>query len=441
MPEATLAQTRRRQLPVDAGTIRCGLFTRAGDPGNTRWLAIADVARTAHVPASLGDNDRLADAVLRRHRIGTRARFAHSVRLRLASEWSYADADDTAAKPLVADAVAAATILAVIVATAPGASMTGQGLLKLAASLTGRSQEDMGRQAGNMLGPSIARTGRWRSTINNDGSPLQLCIGLQVGAAPVIRLLADPAAKTSDIGQRKQELEQAVDSLLEQQAPDMHAACQVLMERMLPADTLARAALSTGGAWLATNLSGPGMALYVSTKWGDPAARWSRARHWLGGLVPDRLARHTQLVSAGIEGHSAATARAKLYWRIGNKAALADLGLSLAESAEVRDFLSIVIGTRHIPRSAIVGSIGIPFASAVAEEMPGDIKLDVCAHCVQRPPEQWLTIIERCCRRYGLTWCHQVNDLAAFGELAFIGLGLDQTHRPRLNLYLKSLPQ
>lgn len=323
--------------------------------------------------------------------------------------------------------------------------MTGQGLLELAASLTGRSQNDIVRQAASMLGPSASQAGPWRSTLNNDGSPLQLCIGLQVDATPIVRLLADPAAKTSDLRQRKQELGQAVHGLLEQRAPDLRPACHALMERMLPADTLARAALPTGGAWLASNLSGPGMALYVSTKWGDPAARWRRAQHWLGSLIPDRLARHTQLISAGIEGSSANNARVKLYWRVGNKAALADLGLSLAESVEVRDFLHLVIGDRHIPRSAIVGSVGMSFAGVAAEatpnNKPGDIKLDVCAHCVQRPSEQWLTIIDLCCRRYGLTSCPQVNSLDGLGELAFIGLGLDQTHRPRLNLYLKPLQQ
>ncbi|MFT5533754.1 MAG: hypothetical protein ACI802_001988 [Candidatus Paceibacteria bacterium] len=330
-----------------------------------------------------------------------------------------------------------------------GLSMIGQGLLEMAASLTGRAQKEIVQQATNMLGPSASQTGPWRSTLNNDGSPLQLCIGLQADAAPVVRLLVDPAAKTNDLRQRKQELEQAVREVLAQQAPDLRTACQVLMERMLPIDALARAALPTGGAWLATNLSGPGMALYVSAKWGDAAARWQRAQHWLGNRVPDRLVRHAQIVSAGIEGSSATNARAKLYWRISDKAALTDLGLSLAESAEIRDFLTIVIAERHIPRSAIVGSISMHFGDSATEnkaedktgDTPGDIKLDVCGHCVQRSSEQWLTIIDLCCRRYGLTPCHAMTDLTKLNELAFIGFGLDQRRRPRLNIYLKSLPQ
>lgn len=329
--------------------------------------------------------------------------------------------------------------------TAASTAITGQDLLELAAKLTGRSQDDIVHLASKLLGPSALQAGPWRSTLNNDGSPLQLCIGLQVDAAPVVRLLADPAAKTSDVRQRKQQVGHAVWATLEQQAPGLRAACQSLMERMLPADIAARAALPSGGAWLATTLSGPGMALYVSTKWGDPAARWKRAQHWLGNRIPDQLVRQSHLVSAGIEGSSAANARAKLYWRVGHKAALADLGLSLAESAEVRDFLHIVIGSRHIPRSAIVGSIGMRVASAATEEMPdnqpGDLKLDVCAHCVARPSEQWLSVIDLCCRRYGLTSCHQVERMAGLGELAFLGLGLDQTRRPRLNIYLKSLQQ
>ncbi|EGF30482.1 hypothetical protein IMCC9480_1359 [Oxalobacteraceae bacterium IMCC9480] len=318
--------------------------------------------------------------------------------------------------------------------------MTGHGLLALAARLTGRLPDELAHQADSMLGPSAAHAGPWRSTLNNDGSPLQLCIGLSAGTAPVVRLLADPAAKTRDIRQREQELGQAVHTVLERQAPGMRASCASLLATMLPADTQARAALPTGGAWLATNLSGPGMALYVSTKWGDPSARWRRAQHWLGRAVPSPLVRHAHLVSAGIEGSSAANARAKLYWRLGTKAALADLGLSLASTTEVRDFLGLVIGERHITRNAIVGSIGMDLASAAREDTPGDLKLDVCAHCVPRSRDEWLPIIDACCRRFGLTPATEITGMDGRTELAFLGFGLDQAGRARLNIYLKSTP-
>lgn len=319
--------------------------------------------------------------------------------------------------------------------------MTGTDLLELAANLTGRSADDIAQQAGSMLGPSARQPGPWRSTLNNDGSPLQLCIGLSVGAAPVVRLLADPAAKTPDVRQRERELGVAVHTLLEQQAPAMRSAVQGLIAGMLPADALARYALPTGGAWLAANLSGPGMALYVSTKWGDPAARWRRAQQWLGNRIPNRLARHAQLVSAGIEGSSVANARAKLYWRLGGKTALTDLGLSLAGTAEVRDFLGFVIGDRRMARHAVVGSIGMALAGAGCDDAASDLKLDVCAHCVPRPLYEWQAIIDRCCRHYGLVPWRDGTGLGDHTELAFIGFGLDQGHRPRLNIYLKSISQ
>ncbi|MEB0133836.1 hypothetical protein QN362_00665 [Actimicrobium sp. CCC2.4] len=318
--------------------------------------------------------------------------------------------------------------------------MSGDSLLALAARLTGRSPDDLARQAVSMLGPSAAQAGPWCSTLNNDGSPLQLCIGLSAGATPVVRLLADPAAKTSDVRQRQQELGQAVQTVLERQAPGLHTSCATLLAAMLPADMLAQAALPTSGAWLAANLSGPGMALYVSTKWGDPSARWRRAQRWLGRPVPDPLVRHADLVSAGIEGSSAANVRAKLYWRLGTRAALADLGLSLARTTEVRDFLGIVIGERHIARNAIVGSIGMDLATTTRKDAPADLKLDVCAHCVPRSRDEWLSIIDVCCRRFGLTPSTEIARMDPLTELAFIGFGLDQACRPRLNVYLKSVP-
>jgi hypothetical protein len=316
-------------------------------------------------------------------------------------------------------------------------------LLHMAADLAGVTPASTERLGAAML---VAQPrGGWRSTLNNDGSPLQLSVGLgKAGARPAIRLIADPAAAGVDSGQRFQFVETALFELLNSHGSDMRTVCNSVVEQILPVDPDTRAALQNGGAWLAADLSGKGLALYATTRWGQAAHRWRRAQAWLDAILPAhtasrealrRLSAHTALVSAGVEGTSSPKARAKLYWRLGGTAALSELGLPLLRRSELADFLIYAIEDRRISPAAIVGSTSFRLADGAVS----DVKLDICCHCVQRPWRDWMQVLRRCCVLFGLADFPLADGVSEKGaELAFIGLGIDADFDVRLNVYLKA---
>lgn len=315
------------------------------------------------------------------------------------------------------------------------------GLVEWGAELAGVSLESTEHLAGKIL--ASPRIGQSRSTLNNDGSPLQLCVTLGgQGCAPAIRLIADPAAEEADGLKRWLAADEARSALVESHATALKPLCDSLVDGMLPNELSARAALPNGAMWLAADLSGQGMAVYTTTKWEAGLQRWQRAQEWLETILPDasvaveklkRLAPRAHLISAGIEGSHPQNARAKLYWRLQENASLRDLEIPLFENDVFSEFLFEAVGkTRQIPRAAIVGSIGFHVATGSLK----DAKLDVCGHCVRRTPEDWTNVIERIVVRQQLARSPKFLETA---ELAFTGCGLDTELRPRLNLYLKNL--
>lgn len=319
-------------------------------------------------------------------------------------------------------------------------------LLELAAALAGKTLQETEQLAAAMQLSS--RSAPWSSTLNNDGSPLQLSISLGGGTRAAVRLLVDPAADYVSGDERIHRVEQALGAVLDSHAPDMQVLCNSILANMLPTQASVRAALPSGGAWLAASLSGQGMALYVSTKWGNGDSRWACARQWLAALLPDagvdsdtildRLSAHTLLVSAGVEGVSSKRARAKLYWRLNGGASLKSLGIPLLDTSEIANFLNIVIEDRQISRAAIVGSVSFNLDSGSLS----DVKLDVCGHCVPRSWTEWMPILQRCVTRFEFAeWPFELQGLWQKSEVAFIGLGLDQARVSRLNVYLKRVSQ
>jgi hypothetical protein len=312
--------------------------------------------------------------------------------------------------------------------------------INLAAILARVPAETVDRLCRRMAISTERRQGR--STLNNDGSPLQICVGLgRAGTPPAIRLIADPAAAGHDTAERFRFMERALDNVLASHGPRMEPLCRSVLEQLLPSDSATRMALANGGAWLAADLRGQGLALYTTAKWGDPAVRWRRIRGWLDIVLPDatvarevliRLSPHAIPVSVGVEGASPRDARAKIYWRLGGSAGLDALGIPLLAAPEIAEFLSRAVGDRRIPIAAVVGSVSFHLANGALS----DVKLDLCGHCVQRSWRDWSAILRQCSARYGLTE-FPFADPGQAVETAFVGFGLGSNLTPRLNIYLK----
>ena len=316
------------------------------------------------------------------------------------------------------------------------------GFIRSAAFLSGAEEERIERLCVR-LGVPPDPAG-WRSTLNNDGSPIQICLGLRPGAAePNVRLIADPHLGGRDAASRCRQSRGALAQLAEWHAPDMASLCTSVLEYMTPSGCGIPYLRDGGDTWLAAGIDGRGVAIYATAQWGDPASRWARALAWLVDLSPaaaqaattlTELAEHSSLISVGVEGSTAGDARAKFYWRPKGSAPLSGLGVSLLGHEALPAFLSDATEGMATPVSAIVGSVGVNVATGSL----ADVKLDLCAHCVPRRRSDWAHRIEHYARRHGLTAPPFVAlEPDAPIEIAFVGLGIDRDLQPRLNIYLK----
>jgi hypothetical protein len=284
---------------------------------------------------------------------------------------------------------------------------------------------------------------RYRSTLNNDGSPLQICVGLSgAGVPPAIRLIGDPAAADAGGPERIRSVQGALRNLLASHGPEIEPPCRSLLDGMLPAAAAERTALGNGGAWLAGDLRGRGLALYATAKWGDPDQRWQRVRRSLDMILQDaaiaretlaRLSPHASPLSLGIEGATLRDARVKLYWRFDRAIKFDRLGIGLLARPEMSAFLANAIGDRRIPLAAIVASTSFGLESGDLS----DVKLDLCAHCVRRSWPDWIEVLRQCSARHGLAEFPSADRTQQEAEMAFVGFGLDSRRAPRLNVYLK----
>lgn len=312
--------------------------------------------------------------------------------------------------------------------------------LDVAATSQGTPAGDIAAIA-RMLLAAPDRPGTGRSSLNNDGTPLELCISVGAGRR-TCRLIGDPASTVDDAGERLVRGRAALSELLAARGPSLHALCERSLATTLPAGA-DLAGLRSGALWLAADLAGPGLALYTTAAWGAEDERWQRGLAWLDALLPDTRAARRLLeplgalarpVAFAIEGDAPARARAKLYLRPRTVVPLAAMGIELLCDPRVAELLTPLFGTAAIRSDTLVYALGF----ALADGALSDAKLDVCAHCIPRPAAAWATL---------LGWWTQHLSHRDFGvdapleagtaEVAFVGIGVRADGDLRTNLYLK----
>jgi len=285
-----------------------------------------------------------------------------------------------------------------------------------------------------------------RSALNNDGSPLQLCITSKADRYGV-RLIGDPAYDVISQQQRLMRGKQALKTLLQSSSlVSLRALFAQLLRETLPQTPEVIDQLEVGGMWLATALGSPGVAAYTTAWWGDEHSHWERAATWLNNLLPEselseavirQLSTIAKLSSTAIEGADADTARAKLYFRFSQPTQLSTLGLPLFSTDELTHFIQETVPPTGIAMSGFVMSVGF----AVATGAITDVKLDLCGccRCLSRSPEQWLDLFSSLGTTYGLRIPPLESALTSQPvSVAFVGMGMTQKHQPRLNIYLKA---
>jgi hypothetical protein len=286
-------------------------------------------------------------------------------------------------------------------------------------------------------------SGEFRSHLNNDGSPLQVCLSSSRRDGIRCRLLGDPNSEVADsvirLHKARAVLERAARASV---AADLWPALERTVSLNLP-PARAREALPPAGAlWLGRSLREPGLALYVNAAWGDAQARWRRTIAWLAGdgdtnqgASPfDRLRMVATVASVGLEGVDRERVRRKVYFRLRERRALADLNLPLFCTDAMSSFVRAVMSEVDLPLQGILLCVG--FAPGALEVC--DTKLDICGHCLERKGVSWPDLLQRLERALGLPMVDVAQlELNQRTEIAFVGCGVRSDGSARLNVYLK----
>jgi hypothetical protein len=316
-------------------------------------------------------------------------------------------------------------------------------LLTAASTLAGTAPDRAVAMANIVTGSDgSVPVARGHSGLNHDGTPLQLCVTIDADG-PRYRLLGDPAADVPQIGRRFHRSLVAAEALLpmagaEPLRPLVETTLRALVggEKGFEADRH-----PDGVLWLAGQLEGRGLALYVDARDGG-VAPMERLRDWLAKIVtatPDGAALLAavaagRVMSAGLEGVAPGYARAKIYWRLAEPGMLADSPIALFGDPAFADVVQGVIGARDIRLDGIVLSAGLAIPSGEL----ADAKLDICCcpRCVHLDTPQAAAMARELAIAHGLP-APDIVPLLAAGELAFIGFGLTRDRAPRINLYFK----
>lgn len=318
-------------------------------------------------------------------------------------------------------------------------------LLSRAAQISGVDAKMTESCASSLLGIPLDETSVYsgHSTLNSNGSPLELCI--TSGASGLsARVLADPAFFVSGaleqyrIGQKM--LIQALDA---SGCTAMHRICGDTLEFLVGNDPDRIMEFQNGILWLGSGVLDKGIALYIDA---DPAGKddsWVRTGNWLISILKnpeyaistlDTLSKNVKLASIGIEGSVPANARAKIHWRLRRSIPIKHLGIDLLMDNGLLSFLVNAVGERSIHRNGIVMSAGFSITTGVI----ADVKIDICGHCLNMATNEWVNLIHWCANNFDIREIPiqevlQDTDM----RVAYIGLGLNSSGSYRLNLYLR----
>jgi hypothetical protein len=302
------------------------------------------------------------------------------------------------------------------------------------------------RRLGTALVGSADLHARFRSRLNNDGSPLQACVSMRRSRPASWRLIGDPFSDRTDAVARLTRTRRRAVALLARQADEafagivrgaVHAAIPPAASSGGAADRLAR-----GSMWIGVPLLGRGAAVYVTGRLFDPPVAWSRVAAWLRALNGSSVVERIQavagdraaLASIGIEGADAATAQIKLYFRLSAPLHLGAL-IAPAQRDILATFADCMAGDARLARHGILIALGVSAGSGDVT----DVKLDLCGHCLALDPGSFARAISAVETAFGLPadTCHAMQ-VGRQSEVAFVGCGIGVTGDPRLNVYFKA---
>ncbi|MGE0569906.1 MAG: hypothetical protein AB7H85_11645 [Dehalococcoidia bacterium] len=311
-----------------------------------------------------------------------------------------------------------------------------------AAGAAGISAPELLRWANHLTGGVKPRCRP--STLNNDGTAVQLCESARSRSTSV-RLLADPSVAGEQVADGWDTSQRVVEeTLLGTNSAGLLSAWRMTVRHALPDNVAAYPELARGCCWTGIEPGRPGIALYANVRWGAEDEWWPRTKSWLSAVtgtpraascLPASFVEQTRVASVAVEGRGPEDGRAKVYVRFGSPGTLAGLGIDVLRSEVLLGFLEEVLGDEGMPVAGLTVAAGFEISSGALV----DAKLDICAHCLPHTGERWADIAEVLCSRLGIAPLLTPGMLRArFAETALIGCAVNRTGGVRVNLYSKA---
>ncbi|AUC81457.1 prenyltransferase/squalene oxidase repeat-containing protein [Lacinutrix sp. Bg11-31] len=282
------------------------------------------------------------------------------------------------------------------------------------------------------------------SELNNDGSPLQLCLSSNAKKVKM-RLIADPACEIFQpklrIAASKKILEE---TLVQTKTTSLKAYCDYLFHEVLHCDTVSQLNdFYRGACWIGASPDQPGIALYLDTKPLGIKGGWDMSEKWLVKVLPDTseslkivqiLRKYAVTASIGLEALTPQLGRAKIYFRLTAPTLLRNLGTNPLNTPQINNFLTKVISNQSMSLSGTVFSIGFDLSTGDLE----DAKIDLCGHCITKSNAEWINVINELTKENGLQKINiEKSLLDNKNEVAFLGMGVSSSNATRINVYLK----
>ena len=282
-----------------------------------------------------------------------------------------------------------------------------------------------------------------QSTLNNDGSPLQVCV-TAYPATRSVRLLGDPGASAKTTTERAAIGCAALDRLLGSTASSQIVfVCSHILSVIPPPWKKSYNHNAHSILWLAVPIFGDGFAIYVKANSDNPQKDWERCISLCEVIFPSHpevgfkianLRECAYPASVGLEIADPKHMRFKVYWRLQKRITLDSLNIGLFNDPSIHEFLIRVLGPSVIPATGLVFSTSFSLRTGRIS----DVKIDVCGHCTSRGSEDWLALIDSLTTDYGLANLGLSTVLSSqCADIAFIGYGLNALCEKRLNVYLK----
>ena len=282
------------------------------------------------------------------------------------------------------------------------------------------------------------------SELNNDGSPLQLCLSSNTKKVK-IRLIADPASEIFNPKQRIEESRSILKKIVAQtKTSSLTAYCDYLFDEVLNYKTISTLNdFYRGACWIGASPDQPGIALYLDTGPLGITGGWDMSKKWLAKVLPtisesqkiiEILEKYAVTASIGLEALNPTMGRAKIYWRLKEPTLLSNLGVDPLNTPQIMKFLSKVIGNQEMNLSGAVFSIGFDLSTGDLE----DAKMDLCGHCIIKSNSEWIETINSLTKENGLQKIDIEKSLRTNDhEVAFLGMGVSSANETRINVYLK----